>query len=167
MKSNKTIVVLNYGTGQVELVPCPKDVKADGVDAYLKKCGYDTGRCTWMLVDGEVKATYHGSGDYAVLGDLSVCSQRGNIKNVECERLVKRLNELGVEKYEFGEDDRPVVVAYVDDEPAYFAVDSLKAHHWGIFLYGYDKRVSKPELTVISADDVFPGHLQYVTDNLK
>lgn len=168
MKRVKTIVVLNHTTKQVDLVPCPAEQEENSINFFLTGFGYDPKKCSYMLVDGdEVRVNNKGSNDYAILGDLTPYNQKQRIKQVEYETLIKRMQDLGVDSVEFEEEERPIIAAYLADNPGDFVVHEVQLYHSTITLIGHDKECWVDDIIEITSDDVFPGHLEYVTECIK
>lgn len=168
MRREKTIVVLNHITNQVDLVSFPAGQEESTINSYLTGLKYDMEQCTFMLVnENNVRVNNFGSSDYAILGDLTPYDQKEKIKQVEQETLISRMQALGVEEYEIEKEERPIIAAYLGEEPGDFVVHEVQIYKGSITLSGHDKECWESDIIEVEVDDVFPGHLDYVIDCLK
>ena len=175
------IVVINHADVRVEVLDIPNTMLNENVEQFLTEHGYSLSNISWMAAPIDyVPMQFHNfsiSEDdgkevhitrNARLKDFSVYDSVEEIKKREREELIAALQQYG-EKVNDGfvyrfEYDYPIIASYDGDEPCDIVIYTVRADQYNrITLIGDDKNYmgNKHE---IDADEVFAGHLEYVTE---
>lgn len=161
------LVVLNHKTKEIDIWPLAH--YSANIYAYIAELGYENGTFDFMVTDTpQVKVNQKANNTYGYIGTLTVNSQCGMVKAIEKEQLVAKMRKLGITRYVFVDaDDRPVVAAYLGEHPGDFAVMSVSIDEKdNITLYGCDTECYGDKFD-IEPNEVFEGHLEYVTNAIK
>lgn len=177
------IAVLNYADVRIEVLDLPNTMLNENVEQFLTEHGYSLSNISWMTAPIDyVPVQFHNFGmseDDGTevhitrndrLGDFSVYDSVEEIKKREREELMAALRQHGEKadeglEYHF-KGDYPIIASYDGDEPCDVVIYAAKADKYNrITLIGDDNncRGNKHE---IDADDVFAGHLEYVTESI-
>lgn len=177
------IIVMNYADVRIEVLEVTNTMTNENVEQFLTEHGYSLSNISWMaaLID-YVPVQFHNfdvSEDDGTevhttrndrLSNFSVYESVEEIKNREQKELIAALRQHGEKigdgfEYHFM-GDYPIIASYDGDEPCDVVIYAAKADEYNrITLIGDDNnyRGNKHE---IDADDVFAGHLEYVTESI-
>ena len=169
------LVILNQESGAVEILNNIRNVMSEDIEKYLYERGYNTGKISWMEVNEEqnyVPVIVHDAENKTQqvrVKDTSIHHLVDECKRMEREKLIKAMRLHGTEtdkglEYSFKEEARPIIPAYDGDFVCDVVIYSvILDKHGFLSLMGNEKDVFDTPHE-ISADDVFAGHLSYVTD---
>ena len=177
------IIVMDIANIQMDMLGVPDSLVKDyNVELFLSEHGYNLDNVSWMAADVDyVPLRFHTYGTNAEtheemhfqrdarLKDFSIYNSVEEVKKREQKELVERMRLYGTKiedgyQYEFDEENyHPMIAAYLWDEPSDVEIHGVRINSEFdiITLIGKDKECN--ELVDIDADDVFAGHLDYVT----
>lgn len=177
------IIVMGIANIQMDMLEVPDSlVNDDNVELFLSEHGYNLDNVSWMAADVDyVPLRFHTYGTNAEtheemhfqrdarLKDFSIYNSVEEIKKREQNELVERMRLYGTKteggyKYEFDEENYPIIASYCWDEPTDAEIHGvvLENEYNTISLIGREKCTGE-ELHDIDANEVFAGHLDYVT----
>ena len=167
MEKKQILVVLNHKTKEIDLhdyVGSEKDVRK-----FIAKKGYEDGTWDYMMVYADkIKVNNKTEGTHTFLASLTINSQLGFAKAIEVETLKQKMQSFGFTKFDFPNNDSPIVLAEADDEAIEFAVTSVSIDDNGnIRLLGFEPNHEENGVYEIYENNVAEGHLQYVTNNIR
>ena len=181
------IIILHDYNAKLEIVEVDSSLikeKYEGdTEYFLLNKGYSVNNITWMCTgDDAVEVTFH---KYKVdengeeihisredtIEDLSVEKEYQKTKKREKEELRKKVSQYGKinadgdKEYVFdkNDDNVPIIAGYLLDEPYDITISSVVLRdEKTLTLVGRDKDGYIEEQN-ISPDDIFEGHLGYIT----
>ena len=182
------ILILHDYDAKLEIIEVDssliKEQYEGDIEYFLCEKDYSVNNITWMCTgEDEVEVTFHNfkvdeNGEEIhisredTIEDLSVEKSYKKIKKREESKLraavakYGKVNDDGDKEYVFDEDNAPVIAGYLCDEPYDITVKSvLLEEEKYLKLVGRDKNGYLDE-DEISPDDIFEGHLDYVTSEI-
>ena len=184
------IVILDDCYTRVEILDVEDSiifgVYGNDVDKFLMAMGYDD--VTWMAAPIDYVPVVYRNFKLNDNGEISRTEREDKLKDFSVEQEYRKTNEReiaallekmriygkptdeGVRVFAFEKGSEPVVAAFLCDEPVDFKVVRVILNENGkLNLEGEDKEgyMGFPGLQLISAEDVFYGHLEYVTGNIR
>ena len=175
------IIVMDSVNVRIDFLTVPDNMIDEDIEQFLVEHDYSLNNISWMAApidfvpvqfheynneDGEETHTIR----HARLKNFSVYNSVQEVKNREQEELAEALRQHG-EKVEDGyewhfEGERPIVAAYYCDEPCDMVILSVRVDKEGsLTIIGEDKNDKGYELE-IEADDIFAGHLDFITTDI-
>ena len=181
-----TIIVLHDSDAKIELIEVDASLIEESyegdIEWFLSYKGYSINNITWMCCgDGGVPVTFHKfsvdeQGEEVhisredTIEDLSVEKAYKKVKQREISELKAKvsqygkLNSDGNKEYVF--EDKPIIAGYLNDEPCDITINSvILEEEKYLTLVGNDKD-GFLEKQNISTDDIFKGHLEFVTGGI-
>lgn len=177
------IVVLNHAYVRIEVLDVPNTMTNKNVEQFLTEHGYSLSNISWMAVPIDyVPVLFHNFGISeddntevhtmcnARLKNFSVYDSVEEIKKREQEELIAALQQYG-EKVDDGleyhfECDFPIIASYDGDEPCDVVIYAVKADKYNRITLIGDNNNYRGNRHEIDVDDVFAGHLEYVTESI-
>lgn len=176
------IVVLNHTDVRVELLNVVDSLCPDEIEEFLYDRGFDVSNISWMEVPNDVHdyvpIKFHEfdvkandeethSVRTARLKNFSIYDSVKEIKRREQEELADILRLLGNKvdngyEYHF-EGECPIIGAYDYDEPCDVVILSARVDKDGYISLIGDEKNDRGNPHSVDPDDVFAGHLGYVT----
>lgn len=178
------IVVLNHADVRVEVLDIPNTMLNENVEQFLTEHGYSLSNISWMAAPIDyVPVQFHNfsiSEDdgkevhttrNARLKDFSVYESVDEIKKREREELIAALQQYG-EKVDDGfeyhfKSDYPIIASYDGDEPCDVVIYAAMADKRNRITLIADDNKYRGYKHEIDADEVFAGHLEYVTESIE
>lgn len=179
----KKIIVIHDEDARIEVLEVAENLIEDGVELFLCEHGYSLGNITWFAgefdsipvsfhrygTDEETGTETHTSRDMR-LKDFSVYEQLQELKAREQEELKAAIREYGKPVkggYEvIFEGEQPIVGGYLFDEPCDIVITAARINEKGYLnIIGEDKECRGEQHNIV-VDDIFGGHLDYVTSNI-
>lgn len=161
------VVVLNFKTNQVEVLGY--DGQECDVEDFLCEKGYSLGNIQFMVCDTpDVSVVNIDNGQHGYIGTLTIDDQCKRIQRREQEELEGKFNELvgeGDGEYTF-EGDGVWVASYFFDKPDDVAITKVVREDGHLHLVGGDVEGYNRDIE-IELEDVFAGHLEFVTSAMK
>ena len=174
------IIVMDSANLRIEVLNVPDHLMPEDVEVFLAEHDYSLNNISWMAAPIDyVPVQFHEYGichtdgkeihstRYARLKNFSICGSVKEVKRREQEELTERLRRYGKkvdDGYEWHfEGQCPIVAAYDYDEPCDVVVLAAKVDKDGYITIIADDKNARGYEHEIDADDVFAGHLDFVT----
>ena len=175
------IIVMHSANMRIEVVNVPDYMLEDDTEQFLVEHGYSPNNISWMAAPIDyVPVQFH---DYGIcqtdgeeihvsrdarLKDFSIYESVQEVKKREQEELRQALRLYG-EKVEDGyewhfEGECPIIAAYCWDEPCDVVILAARIYKEGYITLISDEKNDRGNKHEIDVDEVFAGHLEYVTD---
>ena len=182
------IIILHDSDAKIEIVEVGSSLikeKYEGdVEYFLSDKNYSVNNITWMCTgDDKVPVTFH---KYEVdedgvevhtsredtIEDLSIYKAYKKVMRREKEELRAKVSKYGKvnadgdKEYVFDKENAPIIAGYLNDEPCDITVSSVfLIQEEVVALVGRDKEGYLEERH-IDPDEVFMGHLEFVTSEI-
>lgn len=178
------ILIIHDADLRIEVLDVANSLIKDDVELFLSQHGYSLNETTWFtgeLVDVPVAFHNYKTDDEtgeethtcrnARLRDFSIHEQVQELKKREQDELKAAISKYG--EYVDGgyevhfEGEQPIVGGYLFDEPCDIVITAVRVNEKGYLrILGEDKECRDVQHS-IEPDDIFGGHLDYVTSNIK
>ena len=175
------IIVMNSADLRIEVLNVPEHMLEDDTEQFLVEHGYSLNCISWMAAPIDyVPVQFHDYGICQVdseeihvcrdarLKDFSIYESVQEVKKREQEELRQVLRLYG-EKVDDGyewhfEGECPIIAAYCWDEPCDVVILAARVDKEGYITLIGDEKNDRGNEHEIDVDEVFAGHLEYVTD---
>lgn len=178
------IILMNYADPRIEILDVPESMLSDDVESFLASHGYSLSNISWMAAPVEyIPVQYHnykldedhGTEQHSVchtrLFGASVSSAVSEVKRREQEDLISALRSKGKRtdrgnEWRFTIYEEPIVAAYDNDEPCDMRITSVLVDNEGFITVSAVAKDNIGDEHEICVDDIFAGHLEFVTDEI-
>jgi len=179
------IVVLNHADLRLEFLNVPDHMLNDDAEGFLAEHGYSLDNISWFAAPIDyLPVIFHDYDICKTNGKETDCQRRARLKNFsiyasveevkmrEYEELVETLKIYGENVdggFEFHfEGDVPIVAAYGhDDEPCDMVILAARVDEHNFITLIADEIDNRGYEHEIFPEDVFAGHLNEITTELK
>jgi len=177
------IIVMDSANVRIEVLNVSDHMIKEDIEQFLAEHDYSLNNISWMAAPIDfVPVQFHEYGKChsdgkelhfvreGKLKDFSIYDSVQEVKHREQEELAAKLKLRGEKvddgyEYHFG-DNFPVIGGYDGDYPADLKIHSVKVDNEGyLTIFGEDNQ-NCDEVHEIEADDIFAGHLDYVTSSV-
>ena len=177
------IIVMDSANVRIEVLNVADHMLEDEIDLFLSKHGYSLNNISWMAApidyvpvqfheydtDKENGEEVHATRS-ARLKDFSIYDSVQEVKHREQEELAAALHLHG-EKVDDGyewhfEGECPIVAAYDYDEPCDVVILSVRVNQDGDLTIIGDEKNDRGNEHEIEADDIFAGHMDFITSEI-
>ena len=174
------IIVMDSANLRIDVLNVPDHMIEEDIEQFLAEHDYSLNNISWMAAPIDfVPVQFHDYGicqadgeeihvtRQARLKDFSIYDSVKEVKNREQEELAAALRLYG-EKVDDGyewhfEGECPIVAAYDYDEPCDVVILSVRVDEDGYFTIIGDEKNDRGNEHEIEIDEVFAGHLDYLT----
>ena len=175
------IIVMDSANVRIDVLSVPDHMIEEDIEVFLAEHDYSLNNISWMAApidfvpvqfheynneDGEETHTIR----HARLKNFSVYNSVQEVKHREQEELAEALRLRGKkvdDGYEWHfEGECPIVAAYDYDEPCDVVILSVRVDKDGYFTIIGDEKNDRGNEHEIEVDDVFAGHLDYITSEI-
>ena len=177
------ILVMDSANVRIEVLDVADHMLEDGIELFLLEHGYSLNNISWLAAPiDSVAVRFH---DYdtdkengkevhttrsARLKDFSIYDSVQEVKRRERKQLVEALRQHGEkvgDGYEWHfKGECPIVAAYDYDEPCDVVILSVRVNKdSNLTIIGCEKNDLGNEHE-IEADDIFAGHLDFITSEI-
>lgn len=177
------IIVMNHVNGLIEVLNVSNHLLKDDIKHFLSEHGYELNNISWMEMSMDYLPvqfreydTCKNSGKEihscrsARIKDYSIYESIQEIKWREQKELIKQLRQKGNkvdENYEYSfEGEHPIIAAYYCDEPCDVIVNSVKVNKDNNLRLIVKEKNNPFDERELAPEDVFAGHLSFVTSEI-
>ena len=177
------IIVMDSANVRIEVLNVADHMLEDEIELFLSEHGYSLNNISWMAApidyvpvqfheydtDKENVEEVHAT-RRARLKDFSIYDSVQEVKHREQEELAQALHLHG-EKVDDGyewqfEGECPIVAAYDYDEPCDVVILSVRVNKDGDLTIIGDEKNDRGNEHEIEADDIFAGHIDFITSEI-
>ena len=164
------IIVMDCANARIDVLNVPENMVGEDVELFLVEHGYSLNNISWMAVPADyVPVQFHEFGIDEENGK-EVHEQR-EVKHREQEELVSAIRQYGkkvADGYEWHfEGDCPIVAAYDYDEPCDVVILAVRVNNDGRITIIGDEKNDRGNEHEIDADDIFAGHIDFITSEIE
>ena len=177
------IIVMDSANVRIEVLNVPDHMIDEDIEQFLAVHEYSLNNISWMTAPIDfVPVQFHNYGicqtngeemsvtHHARLKDFSIYDSVQEVKHREQEELAAALKLHG-EKVDDGyewhfEGECPIVAAYDYDEPCDVVILSVRANKDGGLTIIGDEKNDRGNEHEIEADDIFAGHMDFITSEI-
>ena len=174
------IIVMDSANVRIEVLNVPDHMIDEDIEQFLTEQDYSLNNISWMAAPIDVvPVQFHNYGicqangeelqvtHHARLKDFSIYDSVQEVKHREQEELAEALRLHG-EKVDDGyewhfEGECPIVAAYDYDEPCDVVILAVKVDNDGYFTIIGDEKNDRGNEHEIEIDDIFAGHVEYIS----
>lgn len=177
------IIVMDCVNARIDVLNISENMISEDVEVFLVEYGYSLNNISWMAVPADyvpVKFREFGIDDEngkevheqrdARLKNFSIYDSVQEVKYREQKELVSAVRQYG-EKIDDGyewhfEGDCPIVAAYDYDEPCDVVILAVRVSNDGRITIIGDEKNDRGNEHEIDADDIFAGHIDFITSEI-
>jgi hypothetical protein len=175
------IIVMDSANVRIEVLNVPDHMIDEDIEQFLAEHDYSLNNISWMAAPIDfVPVQFHEYDNkdgeethkvkHARLKDFSIYDSVQEVKRREQEEIAEALRQHG-EKVDDGfewhfEGECPIVAAYDYDEPCDVVILSVRVDKDGNLTIIGDEKNDRGNEHEIEADDIFAGHLDFITSEI-
>ena len=153
------IIVMDCANVRIDVLNVPENMVGEDVELFLVEHDYSLNNISWMAVpDTRLK-------------NFSIYDSVQEVKHREQEELVSAIRQYGekvADGYEWHfEGDCPIVAAYDYDEPCDVVILAVRVSNDGRITIIGDEKNDRGNEHEIDADDIFAGHIDFITSEIE
>ena len=178
------IIVMNSAEMRIEVLNVPDHMLEEDIEVFLAEHDYSLNNISWMAAPIDyVPVQFHDFGineedgeethfiRHSRLKNDSIYDSVQEVKRMEQEELTAALRLHG-EKVDDGyewhfESECPIIAAYDYDEPCDVVILAVKVNKNGKLTIIGDEKNDRGNEHEIEADEIFAGHLGFVTSEIR
>ena len=177
------ISVMDCANARIDFLNVPENMVGEDVEHFLVEHDYSLNNISWMAVSADyIPVLFHEFGideengkevheqRDARLKNFSIYDSVQEVKHREQKELVSAVRQYG-EKIDDGyewhfEGDCPIVAAYDYDEPCDVVILAVRVSNDGRITIIGDEKNDRGKEHEIDADDIFAGHMDFITSEI-
>ena len=168
------IIVMDCANARIDVLNVPENMVGEDVELFLVEHDYSLNNISWMAVDEENGKEVHEQRE-TKLKNFSIYDSVQEVKHREQEELVSAIRQYGekvADGYEWHfEGDCPIVAAYDYDEdydePCDVVILAVRVSNDGRITIIGDEKNDRGNEHEIDADDIFAGHIDFITSEIE
>lgn len=178
------IIVMDCANARIDVLNVPENMVGEDVELFLVEHDYSLNNISWMAVPADyVPVQFHEFGideengkevheqRETKLKNFSIYDSVQEVKHREQEELVSAIRQYGekvADGYEWHfEGDYPIVAAYDYDEPCDVVILAVRVSNDGRITIIGDEKNDRGNEHEIDADDIFAGHIDFITSEIE
>ena len=177
------IIIMDCANARIDFLNVPENMVGEDVELFLVEHDYSLNNISWMAVPADyVPVRFHEFGideengkevheqRDARLKNFSIYDSVQEVKYREQKELVSAVRQYG-EKIDDGyewhfEGNCPIVAAYDYDEPCDVVILAVRVSNDGRITIIGDEKNDWGNEHEIDADDIFAGHIDFITSEI-
>lgn len=178
------IVILHDADARIEFLDVADHLIGSDIEEFLSRKGFSVNNITWFTASTDhVPVVFHKYDINRKTGEVNHTKREVELKNLTIHGQLQELkcreqDELKAALRKYGEEvdggfdvhfegEHPIVAGYLFDEPCDIVIYAARVDSKGnLSLIGEDKQ-DRGEQYEIEPSDIFGGHLDYVTSNIR
>lgn len=177
------IIIMDCANARIDVLNVPENMISEDVELFLVEHDYSLNNISWMVVPADdIPVQFHEFGideengkevheqRDARLKNFSIYDSVQEVKYREQKELVSAVRQYG-EKIDDGyewhfEGNCPIVAAYDYDEPCDVVILAVRVSNDGRITIIGDEKNDWGNEHEIDADDIFAGHIDFITSEI-